>query len=387
LHHGGIHPVDTDRLSRLCKIGLSVAAGAGDGGSESAMNTTERGRISTLAILSVVGAAFLVYWLQIILLPFVISGLLAYICNPLMERLASTTRVSRSFFAIAVFVGLVLIASLVGFLALPPLLHQLTRAVTDFQGIMTNLARAAIGDGTVNFLGRSMNASQFAQAAVSAARDWIEQPGKMLELGKIAFSTMFGFLLTLVLLFYFLYSGPDVMRRLLWLVPPARRRLAFDIWARLDPVLRRYFVGVLAVVTYAATAAYIGLGVFLHLPHALFLAVLTGFLEMIPMVGPWASAVLAGIVAVQHATSIEAIIGYAVYAMALRLSIDQLFGPLVLGTAARLHPVAIIFCFLTGGVLFGVVGFILAVPVALVIKTCLAVLYGETSGQNVAISE
>jgi predicted PurR-regulated permease PerM len=351
------------------------------------MSTPERGRISTPAILFIVGAAFLVYWLQIILLPFIISGLLAYICNPLIDRLASTTRLSRSLFAVVVFVMLALIASAVGFLALPPMLHELTLAVTDFQGTLTRLARAAIGDGNVNVLGRSMNASQLAQAAASGVRDWMEQPGKMLQLGEIAFSTMFGFLLTFVLLFYFLYSGPDVMRRLLWLVPPARRPLAFDIWARLDPLLRRYFVGVLAVVIYAAAAAYIGLGVVLHLPHALFLAVLTGFLEMIPMIGPWASAILAGIVAVQHATSIEAIIGYAAYATALRLSIDQLFGPLVLGTTAQLHPVAIIFCFLTGGMLFGVAGFILAVPIALVIKTYLAVMYGETSGRNEAISE
>jgi predicted PurR-regulated permease PerM len=127
-------------------------------------------------------------------------------------------------------------------------------------------------------------------------------------------------------------------------------------------------VGVLVVVTYAATAAYIGLGFILHLPHAIFLALLTGFLEMIPMVGPGAAVVIAGIVAVRHSTSIGAITGYAVYVAALRLSIDQLFGPLALGTAMQLHPLTIIFCFITGGVLFCLAGFILAIPAALIIK-------------------
>jgi predicted PurR-regulated permease PerM len=49
----------------------------------------------------------------------------------------------------------------------------------------------------------------------------------------------------------------------------------------------------------------------------------------------------------------------------------------VLGTAARVHPVLIIFCFLSGGILFGVVGVIMAVPVALIVKVTLATLYDE----------
>jgi predicted PurR-regulated permease PerM len=98
-----------------------------------------------------------------------------------------------------------------------------------------------------------------------------------------------------------------------------------------------------------------GLGVILHIPHAVFQDLLTSFLEMVP-VGPGAAAVIAGIVTVSHATGIGPIIAYAIYAAALRLSIDQLVGPLALGTAARLHPAMIIFCFIVGWVLFGIRG-------------------------------
>jgi predicted PurR-regulated permease PerM len=188
---------------------------------------------------------------------------------------------------------------------------------------------------------------------------------------------VFGFCLSIVLLFYFLHSGPRVMHGLLWLVPPEHRPLILDVWSKLDPVVRRYFIGILVVVTYAATAAFIGLGVILHIPHAVFLALLTGFLETIPVIGLGAAAVIAGLVAVRHATGIGPIIAYAIYAAALRLSIDQLLGPFALGTAARLHPVMIIFCFIAGWVLFGIAGVIMAVPVAIGIKTCLAVLYDE----------
>src|SRR5581483_4424730 len=137
------------------------------------------------------------------------------------------------------------------------------------------------------------------------------------------------------------------------------------------------FIGVFVVVVYATTAAYIGLGLVLGLHHAVVLAMLSGILEMIPLVGPGAAAVIAGLIAVRYATGIESIIAYTIYAAALRLSIDQLLGPIALGTAARLHPALIIFCFLAGGLLYGVTGVILAAPVALITKVTLATLYDD----------
>ena len=150
------------------------------------------------------------------------------------------------------------------------------------------------------------------------------------------------------------------------------------IWTRLDPGLLRYFIGVLAIVVYATVAAYIGLGVILGINHAVFLAVLTGFVEIVPVVGPTSAAILAGLVSLRTATGLISIVEYAAYATLLRLSIDQIVGPIVLGRAAHVHPVLIIFCFLAGGVVLGIPGVILAVPVALVVKSTLATVYGDT---------
>jgi predicted PurR-regulated permease PerM len=293
-------------------------------------------RISTqTTIFVLVLLVVTVYALQWILLPFVIAGLIAYICTPALERLANRTRLPRALFAALVFLALLSFGSLVGLLGFPPLMQELTHLVTDLQGTIRQLAEAAIGHGTVTVFGQSMNAQQLAHAAVAGIRDWILQAGRIAFIGGVAFASVFGLFLTLVLLFYFLLSGPAIMAGLLWLVPPKERLLVRHVWSRLDPVLKRYFIGVIAVVTYAAAAAYIGLGLVLGIPHAVFLALLTGVLEMIPMIGPGAAAVIAGLVAVRYAAGIGPIIAYAVYAAALRLSIDQLFGPLALGSASR----------------------------------------------------
>jgi predicted PurR-regulated permease PerM len=72
----------------------------------------------------------------------------------------------------------------------------------------------------------------------------------------------------------------------------------------LDTVWRRYFIGVGSVVLYAATAAYLGLGLVLGLSRAVVLALLTGALEMIAFVGPLTAATIAGIACLHKATGI-----------------------------------------------------------------------------------
>jgi predicted PurR-regulated permease PerM len=337
------------------------------------------GRISTPTTLTVlVVTALVLYEIQWVLPPFVFAGLLAYICTPAIEWAAGRSGLPRALWAALGFLILLTLASLVGLLGIPPLVRELARVLTDFQSIVQALADAALRQGKISMFGTSADAGQVTQAVLGAVRNWLGQAGNLALLGGVGFASMFGVILTLVLLCYFLLSGPSIARGALMLVPPRQRPLIVHLWSQLDPVLRRYFIGVLIVVAYAAIAAYIGLGLFLHIPHAVFLALLTGILELLPVVGPGASAVIAGLVAVHYATGIGPIIAYAIYATALRISIDQLFGPLALGTAARVHPVLVILCFLAGGWLFGVTGVIMAVPVALIVKVTLAMLYDET---------
>jgi predicted PurR-regulated permease PerM len=335
---------------------------------------------SWMTILLVVLAALLLNQLQWVLLPFVITGLLAYICTPAIEWFAARTRLPRAFYAVATFLVLVLFAALLGFLGVPSLINALRAVVTDLEGIVTAALRNALGDAKVTLMGEPMSAQQIAQTVVTNVRSWLAAPGHVAALGAGTFATMFGGILALVLLFYFLLSGPAIARGLLALVPPGQRPLLRHIALQSDPVLRRYFVGVVIVFAYATVAAYVGLGLVLGIRHAVLLALLTGILEMIPVIGPLSSAVIAGLVAVRYATGLGPIIGYTIYATALRLSIDQLIGPIVLGSAARLNPVVVIACFLAGGALFGIVGIILSVPAALIVRITLAILYDEPQG-------
>ncbi|MGH8298792.1 MAG: AI-2E family transporter [Steroidobacteraceae bacterium] len=334
-------------------------------------------RFSNLTTITVmVGLVVFLYLVRDILLPFVVAAVVAFVATPLVDWLAARTRVPRALYALGVLFALMGLGALIGWLGAPPLLRELQRIGGNLQGTVTAFVRVLLGHSTLSLLGERLDAASIGALVAHEATSWV-QGGRILQVAALGAAGLFGGILTLVLLGYFLLDAHRIGRGLAWLIPPRYRAFSSRVGQELEPVLRRYFIGVGCVVIYASSAAYIGLGLVLKLQHALFLALITGLLELIPFVGPAASAVIAGLVAVQQASSGWNILAYIVYATALRISIDQFFGPLVLGRAAYVPPVLVIFCFLAGGLLFGIVGVVLSVPVALSIKVLLGVIYQE----------
>jgi predicted PurR-regulated permease PerM len=328
-------------------------------------------------ILAAAALAIFLYFIKLILLPFLLPAVLAYLCTPVLDRLAARTRWPRSLFAVLFFLVFVGLGALFVVFAGARLLIEVRSLTTDLQGTLERFVGDAIGSQPVHLLGYTVNAHQLVQGLLARLGDWLGQSDVLAALAGYSLVTVMGAFLMAVLLFYFLISGHRVAAGIFWMVPPHRRALANRIWKRLDPVLTRYFLGMIVVMIYAMAASYVGLKYFLRIEHAVLLALLTGILETVPVIGPTSAAIVAGLVSLRTATGIMSILNYALYATALRLSIDQLIGPFVLGTAAHVHPVLIIFCFLAGGIVFGIPGIIMAVPVALLIKSTLATLYGD----------
>jgi predicted PurR-regulated permease PerM len=306
-----------------------------------------------------------------ILLPFVMAGIVALLCAPLIDWAMRRTGLPRWVVCWLLLLALLSCAGLLGWLLVPPLAHDLVSVGTDLRAVLQGAFQGLLGD---RILSLPVDPARLADEAVTRLRQWAGGD-PLLAIGALGFASSFGLMLFWVLLAYFLLDEPRISAGLLWLVPPQRRAFAGRVWGDLAPTLRRYFAGVGVIAAYTCLVAYLGLGWILRLHHALLLALLTGILELLPMVGPLAAALLAGLVAIAQYGGGPHVIAYVGYATALRVSIDQLVGPVVLGRAGRIQPALVIFCFLTGGVLFGVTGVVLAVPVALAIKSLLAARY------------
>jgi predicted PurR-regulated permease PerM len=338
-------------------------------------NCSRTGSIAA-AILALAAVGLFLHLIRNLLLVFLIPLIIAYVMAPLIDWVARRGRLPRWTGALVVLATLTGLAVLACWIAVPAVLHEIAPVARDLRGTVEGLGHNLIGAAQIDILGRRLDASHVADTALAAAEAWLKgtQPLQFVAAG---IATVLGAILGWVLLAYFLLDGPGIARGAFALVPPSRRALVVKVCTRLDPILRRYFVGVALVVLYASCAAYAGLGLVLGLRHAIPLAVLTGVLELLPVIGPAASAIIAGLIATHEAKNYWDILGYVIYAFALRISIDQFIGPLVLGRAASVSPVLVIFAFLVGGLMFGISGVILALPIALGARVTLQVLYEE----------
>ena len=253
--------------------------------------------------------------------------------------------------------------------------HDLTQMAERGPATLHNFVEDIVGPNGIALFGNTYRADDVMQA-LSATAEKLIAAGAIVQLGSLGVGALFGLFLTLVLIPYFMISGPRLAAAAIWLIPPERRNSVTDLLPKIIPALRRYLLGIFLVVVYTSFIAWIGFGPVFALPGAVLLAVTVGTLEIMPVVGPISAALLVGIVAAQQATLTAAALLMG-FVLALRLSIDNIIGPIVLGHAARLHPVVVIAGFVGGAMLFGVVGLLLAVPMAVCIKIALEHYYAE----------
>jgi predicted PurR-regulated permease PerM len=131
----------------------------------------------------------------------------------------------------------------------------------------------------------------------------------------------------------------------------------------------------------------------LGVKYALVLAIATGFLEIIPFVGPWTAAGSAMLVSMVQTTTpwgwpnwlLASVVG--VIYLVLRQAEDHLIIPSLVGHLVKLHPVIVIFAILAGGHLGGALGLLLAVPFAATVRIILVYLYSKLVDSPTPITE
>ena len=316
-----------------------------------------------------------IFLLHMELLPFVIAGGVSFVLDPLVRRVQRYFGDHRWIPATIIYLILLAAGAAFALWVGRAIVDDVSMLAQNGPRMIHDLVAQLVGPDGISIFGKKYTADSLVQQLQTSAGD-ILSPQLALTGTIFGVGGILGLFLTLVLTPYFMISGPALVEGIIWLVPPERRGSVRRTLPAVVPALRRYFVGVAIVVTFTAVVAYLGFGLLFALPHAILLSIAVGALEIIPALGPFASMVLIGLSSVQeHSVGTAALLmGYAIM---LRLVIDNALGPLVLGQAAKLHPVAIIFSFICGASLFGVIGLLLAVPTAACIVIVLGHYYAE----------
>jgi predicted PurR-regulated permease PerM len=319
--------------------------------------------------------AVLLHLLQFELLPFALAAVIGFVTDPTIRWLCRRTGAPRWAVASGLYVALAVavgaLAILVGWAAARDIAGM---AGSGLQPLRSDLQQV-LGPKGVTLFGQPITADAMVDFLQAQVHRFLNA-ATLLRAGRPAVEGSIGVVLLVFLAFYAMVSGPTLVQGALWLVPPSRRPAVERVLPAMTRATQRYFIGVVVVVVFTALAAWIGYGPVLHVRNALVLSVAIGFLETVPAVGPALSAVLVGLAALQ----LHSLAGAAVmiaYALALRLTIDDILAPIVLGRSVLVHPVVVMLAYLVGAVLFGVTGLLLAVPAAACLRIALRSAYGE----------
>jgi predicted PurR-regulated permease PerM len=322
----------------------------------------------------VVATLFVVYRAGDIVRPFLWAAILGYILLPVVRAFENRLTNHRGLAAAIVFIAVVLVlAGGIRFLA--PLAVE--QAQTFQRSLPTLIANA---QNTLAETLDQMGAEDLVPIVfgpISTAPLEVSRNVANLAVPFIVGFSHFllEFLVFLIATFFFLRDWPRLINWFKRLVPPASRHEVLPLGEQVSILLSRYVRGQLLLVAIMSTATTIGLTVF-GVPFSLLLGLLTGVLEVIPIIGPITAGAIACLVALGNPNpfgwSQLAYVGaIAIMYTVLRHAEDYFVIPLVIGRIVRLHPALVIFALLSGGAVFGLIGVVLAVPVAATLRLVL----------------
>lgn len=314
---------------------------------------------------------FLALWLlSAILLPFVAGIAIAYFLNPPVNRLEAVG-VPRGLGAFAVLVLFLLLLVMVVMLAVPILESQVLDLVANLPKLLQAARHEA--EALMQMAQERLTPEDFAKlrdAVGGKLADMFAVVGNVfrnLVTGGLALANLLSLVfVTPVVSFFLLRDWNRILARLDGWLPRAQAATIREQAARIDEILSAYLRGQLSVcvvlgIYYAAGLTLLGLN------FGAVIGLLVGILAFIPYVGFAIGFILAMLLALTQFSDQH----YVVYVAALfvvgMILEGNLLTPKLVGRRVQLHPVWIVFALLSFGTLFGLLGVLIAVPVAAVI--------------------
>ena len=319
---------------------------------------------------------YLLYLLQPILLPFLAGVLLAYIGDPLVDRL-ERYKLSRTGAVVVVFTLFTLLLLLALLILLPMLGRQLVKLYQLLPQVLDGLQHQLLPWLQVR-LGLEEGFWHFDHLKATLANHLgttTDLLGVVLSRATSSGLALLGWLGNVLLIpvvgFYLMRDWDLLMAKVRGLLPRHREATVVGLAGECHEVLGAFLRGQLLVMMALSVIYSAGL-MLMGLELGLLIGLLAGLASIVPYMGfvvGIGAAAVAGIF--QFGLEPYALLGIGVVFMIGQMLEGMLLTPMLVGDRIGLHPVAVIFAVLAGGQLFGFTGILLALPVAAVIMVLL----------------
>ncbi|MGB9723372.1 MAG: AI-2E family transporter [Chloroflexia bacterium] len=351
-------------------------------------------RAKVITIWVVLILAILLLWRVLdVATPFFWAILVAYVLHPLIKWLNRTTRVPRFIWIILLYLAVgSLIYWGVTFLV-PVVARQYEGLLWTSQDIVATIQDYIARQKELVILGIHIDLQAFGEQAVEWLTGLVRSlPGQALAGVSLVVGTVLHIIVFLVATFHCLLFGERWVQSLLELVPPPLREELTTLLQRIHLAFSAYLRAQLVRIALVSIVLGIGLSI-LQVRFAVVLALFSGLMDIIPLIGPFISG---GVTVLVTLFQPEIPFGWshltlALVVVALYVGLNQLEEnivlPPIIGYIVDLPPLLVLFAVLAGGSIGGVLGLFLAVPFAAALKIVLRYLYAKLMDRPVAFEE
>lgn len=308
-----------------------------------------------------------------IYLPIILAIILSFILAPLVESLCclrlwpASRHLPRGLaVAMVILAAAIAFAVTVGFV-FSPFVREFNNFVFNLPALIERIQAitGAIGE-KAQALELPANVQTVVDRMLAGAASYAVQVGQRALVSTVNFASKIVELVVVpVLTYYFLKDWRRLKESLLTALPPASRPKGAVIVEEMATVMSGYIRGQVLVSIIMGLLAFAGM-YFLEVEYPLVLGLLAALTEAIPIIGPIIGAAPAVFLAYLGSPALA--VKVAVFFLIIHQLENHVVVPKVMGRSIDLHPVSVIISLLIGGQLMGIVGMILAVPTAALLK-------------------
>ena len=263
----------------------------------------------------------------------------------------------------AVYFGLILIPIVIGAILVPPAVRATSDLVSDFPAYVDDLNGTVQDSETLRSLNENFDlVSKLEDLANDAAGSLDDVAATLADLGAGLLGSLFALFTILVMSMFIVGRGHVWTQAILATRRPEEAAAIGRALDRMAVAVSGYVGGAIAQSLIAATAAFTVLSI-LGVPAPLALAVLIALLDLIPLVGATVGAFIVALVTLFTDFPTVTIV-WVVFAIIYQQFENYVVQPRIQGRAVQLDPFVIVVAALFGGTLLGIVGALLAIPVA-----------------------
>ena len=259
-------------------------------------------------------------------------------------------------------VVVVIVGVVVGFLA-----AAIPALVTQGEGIVKNIPtwvqQANDNHSLLGRLNEQFKIEDKIQSVLSTSGESIA--GGVVGAGVLVFSALTNTFVVLILTLYFLADMPRIRRLLYRLFPESRRPRAILIGDDIATKVGGYVLGNLVVSLVAGLLTFGWLLAF-GVPYAFLLSIMVALLDLIPVIGSTVAGIVVALVALT--VSLPVCLATVAFFIVYRLLEDYLLVPRIIGRAVEVPALVTVVSVLIGGALLGIIGALVAIPVAAAVQ-------------------